>query len=183
MIELSNKYPEYHFESHVGYGTAAHRQALLEHGIRPEHRQSFRPIREIVNQFETSIVYDQPQEQRISPTCATAVGQAAECAIIDFLQAHDHTIIAHNYKTKIYEIDIISTLEDKIYFTEVKYRQDSAHGTPLDQITSQKHTQMSYATQNFLSSHPEFTDFQPILAAGTVSGPEYDQIDWFPLAE
>ena len=41
MRELDLGFPVYHFARNKGYGTSAHRQALLEHGTCPEHRQSF----------------------------------------------------------------------------------------------------------------------------------------------
>ncbi|MDP3956161.1 MAG: ribonuclease HII [bacterium] len=41
MVELGHKYPEYNFEVHKGYGTKAHYDALLRHGLSPEHRSSF----------------------------------------------------------------------------------------------------------------------------------------------
>ena len=41
MLELDARYPEYGFAKHKGYGTAAHREALLKYGPCPEHRRSF----------------------------------------------------------------------------------------------------------------------------------------------
>lgn len=41
MRELDLGFPVYHFARNKGYGTSAHRQALLEHGTCPEHRLSF----------------------------------------------------------------------------------------------------------------------------------------------
>lgn len=42
MIELKDKYPDYYFEKHKGYGTKAHREAILEKGaIKGIHRDSF----------------------------------------------------------------------------------------------------------------------------------------------
>ena len=46
MRALDAKYPEYGLARHKGYGTSYHMQALLEYGPCPEHRQSFRPVRE-----------------------------------------------------------------------------------------------------------------------------------------
>lgn len=43
MIQLAETYPLYHLASHKGYGTAQHLIAIEQHGITPEHRQSFRP--------------------------------------------------------------------------------------------------------------------------------------------
>ena len=41
MAELAKQYPEYGFEKHKGYGTAAHYAALREYGPSPVHRMSF----------------------------------------------------------------------------------------------------------------------------------------------
>ena len=41
MIELDEKYPEYGFAQHKGYGTAQHIAALRKYGPCPEHRLSF----------------------------------------------------------------------------------------------------------------------------------------------
>lgn len=49
MVELAEKYPEYGFEKHKGYGTAEHLEALRKHGPCPEHRMSFAPVRNIVD--------------------------------------------------------------------------------------------------------------------------------------
>lgn len=41
MLEMATEYPEYGFEKHKGYGTAAHYAAIREFGTCPIHRQSF----------------------------------------------------------------------------------------------------------------------------------------------
>ncbi len=41
MLTLAEKYPQYHFEQHKGYGTKLHYEALREYGPSPEHRSSF----------------------------------------------------------------------------------------------------------------------------------------------
>ena len=41
MEELAEKYPEFGFEIHKGYGTKAHYAALTEHGMCDAHRRSF----------------------------------------------------------------------------------------------------------------------------------------------
>ena len=38
------QYPQYGFAGHKGYGTAAHLQALREHGACPQHRKTFAPV-------------------------------------------------------------------------------------------------------------------------------------------
>ncbi len=44
MADLDAVYPVFGFGTHKGYGTAAHRSALEQHGITPHHRKSFAPI-------------------------------------------------------------------------------------------------------------------------------------------
>ena len=44
MRNYSLKYSQYKFDKHFGYGTAKHREAILEFGITPIHRKSFKPI-------------------------------------------------------------------------------------------------------------------------------------------
>ncbi len=41
MLQYDKLYPEYGFAKHKGYGTAAHIQAIKEHGLCPIHRRSF----------------------------------------------------------------------------------------------------------------------------------------------
>lgn len=41
MIEYAEKYPEYKFEKHKGYGTKVHQEAILEYGACEIHRPSF----------------------------------------------------------------------------------------------------------------------------------------------
>jgi ribonuclease HII len=45
MAEMAEQYPGYNFETHVGYCTPGHRQALLELGLCDLHRRSFAPVR------------------------------------------------------------------------------------------------------------------------------------------
>ncbi len=48
MCELHDKYPEYGFDKHKGYGTKAHMDAIKAHGICEIHRKSFEPIRSML---------------------------------------------------------------------------------------------------------------------------------------
>ena len=41
MTEIAEKYPEYCFEKHKGYGTKLHNEMILKYGPSPVHRMSF----------------------------------------------------------------------------------------------------------------------------------------------
>ncbi|MCS7063182.1 MAG: ribonuclease HII [Methylacidiphilales bacterium] len=45
MEQLHERYPQYGFARHKGYGTADHAAALKKWGPCPEHRRSFTPVR------------------------------------------------------------------------------------------------------------------------------------------
>jgi ribonuclease HII len=47
--ELDAKYPEYEFRKHKGYGTLLHKQKIEELGPCPEHRITFKGVREFVS--------------------------------------------------------------------------------------------------------------------------------------
>ena len=52
MREYHEQWPEYGFDKHKGYGTAAHQAALEQHGPCPIHRHSFAPVRVVVRCVE-----------------------------------------------------------------------------------------------------------------------------------
>jgi ribonuclease HII len=47
MRELHHRYPEYDFETHKGYVTASHTEALERHGPCPIHRRRFVNVRRV----------------------------------------------------------------------------------------------------------------------------------------
>ena len=166
MAELDVVYPEYGFGKHVGYGTAAHQKAMEEFGLTPEHRRSFRPVREIA-------------ENRIT---TKQLGDRGEQVVVDYLESSGHEIVARNYKTKLFEVDIISRKAQVLYFTEVKYRSDHDFGEALDFIDKKKQQKMHLAVAGFLTMHPEYADFTPILAVAAV-GEDFKLEEWFELSE
>ena len=48
MIELDRTYPGYGLAQHKGYGTEKHLSCLRQLGPSPIHRQSFKPVRDII---------------------------------------------------------------------------------------------------------------------------------------
>jgi ribonuclease HII len=50
MVDLAQQYPGYGWEVNAGYPTKAHLQALLNLGVTPVHRQSFKPVHNILYQ-------------------------------------------------------------------------------------------------------------------------------------
>lgn len=152
MTEQDVLYPEYGFKSHVGYGTSVHKKALDTHGVTPLHRKSFAPIAKLVS----------------APT-SKQIGDAAEAVVASYLTEAGHEILRRNWKTKFCEIDIVSLKNGTIYFTEVKYRKQSAQGGAIAAITPTKLQKMKFAAELFISSG-RFEKYEQRLAVATLNG-------------
>jgi ribonuclease HII len=48
MLELHDKFPQYNFQKHKGYGTREHLSMLRKHGPCEAHRRSFHPVAQIL---------------------------------------------------------------------------------------------------------------------------------------
>lgn len=208
MVELDAVYPEYGFGKHVGYGTAAHQKAMGEFGLTPEHRRSFRPVREIAESKTTTKIKPatklktvaEPKnaseqktknEQKITnelkitneqKTTTKQLGDRGEQVVVDYLEASGHEIVARNYKTKLFEVDIISQKAQVLYFTEVKYRSGHDFGEALNFIDKKKQQKMHLAVEGFMAANPKYADFRPILAVAAV-GKDFYLEEWFELSE
>lgn len=137
MIKVGERYPEYGFEKHMGYGTRTHMEAIRRVGICPEHRRSFAPINGMVGFVRAEVMRKN----------TTEVGKRGEEAVSEYLMARGHEIVARNFKTYDYEIDVVSRCEGRVYFTEVKTRRDDARGGGLAAVDGRKLQQMSYAAE------------------------------------
>ena len=51
MQDLALSHPEYGFESHMGYPTKAHVQAIEKHGVLEIHRKSFAPVKRVLAHY------------------------------------------------------------------------------------------------------------------------------------
>lgn len=50
MHTLHQAHPHYGFDAHKGYPTAAHLAAINVHGVLSEHRRSFKPVQQVLEQ-------------------------------------------------------------------------------------------------------------------------------------
>ena len=183
MAKLDAVYPKYGFGKHVGYGTAAHQKAMEEFGLTPEHRRSFRPVREIAeNKITAKQLGDRGEQMIANEITCKQLGDRGEQVVVDYLEASRHEIVARNYKTKLFEVDIISQKNEVLYFTEVKYRSGHDFGEALDFIDKKKQQKMHLAVAGFLAIHPEYADFRPSLAVAAV-GKDFKLEEWFELDE
>lgn len=162
MEEQAKRYPDYGFDSHVGYGTAKHQQALAAHGVTVLHRKSFAPIKKLLGYFEENSL------DSSKPGFTTKdLGNAAEEKAAQWLMDNGFSIRERNWKTKYCEIDCIAEKGDTIYFVEVKYRTSASQGGGVAAITPKKLEQMRFAAELYIARYKP--TLQPRLAALAVN--------------
>ena len=164
-------YPEYGFESHVGYGTAKHSAAIDLHGVTPLHRLSFAPLHKYKEQDLSKI-------QESATITNKQSGDVAEAVVAEYLSSNRHEILERNWKTKFCEIDIVSRLGDTIYFTEVKYRKNTDQGGGMAAITPKKLKQMKFAGELYNTTLRQSVNLR--LCAASVNRDMYVE-QWLPL--
>lgn len=162
MIELSRQvnYQQYGFAKNVGYGTKAHHQAILDYGVTDQHRLSFRPMSEIVGFSRDEVKNQMAQTSKM-------IGNWGEDEAARWLESHDFTILARNWRTKQFEIDIVAQKDEQIYLIEVKTRKNNDFGGGAAAINQFKRQKLQLAAETVLVKYPQST---VIIAAMFVTG-------------
>ena len=168
-------YPGYGFGSHAGYGTAKHREAIKKLGVTPLHRLSFAPLA----QYRTNDDLIKALPVGDVSLTTKSIGDRAEEVVVNELMARGHSIIARNWRTRFCEIDIVSSFEGTVYFTEVKYRKNADYGDGFSTITIKKQRQMKFAAEYYALKHRVHGDVQ--LAAASVSGEGFIVEQWLAI--
>lgn len=171
MTELASEFSGYGFERNMGYGTKEHLSAIARSGLCPEHRRSFEPCKSMTG-------FSREEEARKN---TTRLGLRGEEATVEYLVSAGHMIVARNFKTKLYEIDIISVFRGRIYFTEVKYRKNGDYGGGVSAVDRRKLAQMRFAAECFMKYQRRFTGLSPLLAVADVAGADFSVKDWIVL--
>lgn len=114
------------------------------------------------------------------PRTTKQIGDAAENEVANYLQSRGHEILARNWRTKFCEIDIVSRLNDTLYFTEVKYRKTDRQGGGLAAVTAKKQRQMAFAAEFFVAKN-KLANVDLRLAAADVSGQPPQVLEFLEL--
>lgn len=161
MSKQDDIFPGYGFSKHVGYGTAAHRQALEHLGLSPLHRRSFRPVAKIAR--------DRPSTKRI--------GDVGEDLAVSYIEAEGYSIIDRNWRNRWCEIDIVAKNGHEIAFFEVKYRKNRTYGGAESAITADKISRLRRAVEIYSTSNPNVTDSAVSLKAVLINGSKVELVD------
>ncbi len=109
MISYHVLFPEYGFDRHKGYGSAAHLAALKEFGRCPIHRRSFQPVKDTPN-----VRFRQQNETHQS-------GWLGEIFTGMYYVRNGYQLVAHRFHgSRDGEIDLIARKGQELVFVEVK---------------------------------------------------------------
>lgn len=178
MARQDEAFPGYGFKSHVGYGTAAHRLAIHEHGVSPLHRLSIAPLAKYrQSEPEISSLIDADK----SPT-TRQVGDASEDLATDSLESQGYQILHRNWRTRLCEIDIVARKDDCLYFVEVKHRKNDKAGDGIAAITPKKLRQMKFSSELYVHRYQLHACDRRLVAISTTGDPPQIQ-DFLILSE
>lgn len=140
MMEWDQRYPQYQFAKHKGYGTKLHMDLIRRYGPCELHRQSF--LKKILGA-------DAPRTTR-----AQSIGKRGEAAAAAYLEKRGFRILERNYHCPYGETDIIAEDGQYIIFVEVKTRNPGTMAGGAESVDEAKRKRLAQTAQTYLSEHP-----------------------------
>ncbi|HAY46214.1 MAG TPA: YraN family protein [Gammaproteobacteria bacterium] len=110
---------------------------------------------------------------------ATSIGRQAEKIAKQFLKNQGLKFIESNFYSRMGEIDLIMQESDTLIFIEVRYRKNTAHGSPLETITPSKQNKIRITAESYLGKHKlNNVDcrFDTVGLSGNIASPAVDWI-------
>jgi len=92
-------------------------------------------------------------------------GSRGEKAAEAYLRKAGFSILARNWRSGRYELDLVATRGDTLHFVEVKSRKAGSLTTPEEALTQEKFDALCIAAQAYLEANPWDGELQFDLAA------------------
>lgn len=140
MMELDQKYPQYQFAKHKGYGTKLHTDLIRQYGPCDIHRKSF--LKKILGADDSQ------------PTQAQSIGKRGERAAAAYLEQKGFRILERNFHSPYGEVDIIAENGQYIIFVEVKTRKPGAMVEGTEAVDATKRNKLAKTAQLYLQERP-----------------------------
>lgn len=85
-----------------------------------------------------------------------ARGRRWEAAARDYLERHGLTILAHGYRCRLGELDLVCRDSHALVIVEVRARSTGSAATAVESVSARKRFRIVQATRHFLMRHPEW---------------------------
>lgn len=80
-------------------------------------------------------------------------GNASEVAAARFLEGKGYKILAHQFRTRRGEIDLVAEKDDELIFVEVKARKNTRFGYPESAVRRDKIRKMAMAASRYMEEN------------------------------
>lgn len=140
MLELDQKYPQYQFAKHKGYGTKLHTDLIRQYGPCEIHRKSF--LKKILG------------AEAPGPTQAQSIGKRGEQAAAAYLEQKGFRVLERNFHSPYGEVDIIAENGQYIIFVEVKTRKPGSMVEGIEAVDAAKREKLAKTAQLYLQKSP-----------------------------
>jgi putative endonuclease len=87
------------------------------------------------------------------PNAEQQYGRRAEALAAEYLRCKGYTILEHNFRTALGEIDLIARQDGVLVFVEVKARRSDRRGDPKWAVTPAKQRKISMTALAYLKKH------------------------------
>jgi putative endonuclease len=78
------------------------------------------------------------------------LGSKGEDTVVEYLKKKGYLVIEKNFRTRMFEIDIIAKTGNIICFIEVKSRKTSKYGLPREAVTRKKQNQIIKGAMTYI---------------------------------
>ena len=81
-----------------------------------------------------------------------SLGRRGEAVAAKYYQQRGYLLLAHNYRTRMGELDLVLYKEGTVVFAEVKTRAGLQKGTPAEAVDARKRRRLVLAAQQYLQN-------------------------------
>jgi len=85
-----------------------------------------------------------------------SLGRAWEARAARYLADNGIELIAHGYRCRLGELDLVCSDGQTLVVVEVRARQSGSHGSAVETVGPQKRQRIVRATRHFLMRHPNW---------------------------
>jgi putative endonuclease len=81
------------------------------------------------------------------------LGARGEDAAARFLRRQGCRVVAHGYRDRLGEVDLVCVKDQRLVFVEVKTRRSENAGQPVEAVNPQKQRRVTAAAERFIRRH------------------------------
>ena len=105
------------------------------------------------------------------------IGLFGEAAVANYLRERGYTLLAHGYRCRFGEIDLIAKKHKTLAFVEVKLRSPKSYGLPREAVDAVKQEKLRKTALSYLADKKLDVPARFDVAEVYIAGKEIPQIE------